>query len=187
MSIKKTDIIKLDLTDDIISEARRVTILKYPSIADTFIHRDLSAKYKSSLEGDMAKYAIKKWFEGNGLSVNDWDEDRTDNFRSSNKTYDLMVNSKTIEIRSSKSNDKDIDFILRKFSIIQPEYATVMDVTIQGYWISNNFSSLFLIAWAKKIDLEKREYIKQHQGKDFYMMPLSDANAKPINQLLTYL
>lgn len=187
MSISISDIIVFEITNEIKDEARNASLKKFPNINDTFVVRDSKTKYQTSFEGDMAKLAVKKWLESNGEVVIDWDNERNDNFKKSDKPYDLSIGEKTIEIRSSKEFDKKIDFILKHRSIIQPKYATVFDITIQAYWLKSDFSSINIIAWAKKAELENEKYIKSFNNNEFYMMPFTDPNAYSLRELLSYI
>ena len=188
MPVTSSDIITLPITNTIRTEARRVALLKYPNFGDTFELRNPPQRLRKIYIGDMAKLATKIWLESNGKRVTNWDDVRTDNWLSNDKPYDLLVDNKKIEMRSSIET-ASIAYLLRSRNIIQPAYAAINDITIQAYWNKDDYDEVKLIAWVKKRHLENAPVVRMASlnNQDFYLLPFSDTHAKTMNQLLTYL
>jgi hypothetical protein len=191
MVVKSKDVITWQIKPFFIGKAVVASLWKSGFIGDTFVRgRKQFDKYKSSFIGDLAKLAVKEWLEENGYKTIDYDDERT-GWKSSRKPYDLHVNNHSIEVRSSIARKANLNWVLQNEHIIHPCDVKVKEITIQVFFKDEGCDEVWLCGWAFKNNLENRKYRKVKKiGRryaSFYMMPFSDVNARPLNDLLNYL
>jgi len=192
MVVSIQDVIIRRIGPFIIGKAVMASFLKSMFIQDTFIRdRTRFDRYKSSYIGDLAKLAVKEWLEEQGFDVVDYDDVRTDNWRSQRKPYDLQVNNHNIEVRSSIASRPSLQWVINNEHIIHPCNVRVKEITIQAFFRDRSCSEVWLCAWTLRKYLENDRYktIRYVGGRpvDFYMMPFNDAHAFPMRQLISYL
>jgi len=191
MVVNSADVITRQIKPFFIGKAVVASLWKSGFMGDTFVRgRQQFEKYKRSLIGDLAKLAVKEWLEENGFTVTDYDDVRT-GWRSSRKPYDLQVNNHDIEVRSSIAGQPKLQWILRNENIIHPCNVRVKEVTIQAFFRDGSCDMVWLCGWALRRRLGNNRYrqVRNIGGRltDFYLMPFSDTNARPMSSLLSYL
>lgn len=191
MVVNRVDVITRQIRPFFIGKAVVASLWKSGFMGDTFVRgRQQFEKYQRSLIGDLAKLAVKEWLEKNDLTVIDYDDVRT-SWRSSRKPYDLQVNNHNIEVRSSIASQARLNWVLQNENIIHPCNVIAKEITTQVFFRDGNCDVAWLCGWALGTDLENDHYRQPRYvaGRltDFYLMPFSDANAHPINDLLTHL
>jgi hypothetical protein len=174
MVVNITDVVTRQIKPFFIGKAVVASLWKSGFMGDTFVRgRQQFEKYKSSLIGDMAKLAVKEWLEENGFTVI------------------LQVNNHDIEVRSSIASQSNLQWVLQNENIIHPCDVNVKQITIQAFFRDGSCDVVWLCGWALKRDLENDQYrqIRRVGGRltDFYLMPFSDVNARPMSGLLSYL
>ncbi|RLI20333.1 hypothetical protein DRO54_06500 [Candidatus Bathyarchaeota archaeon] len=192
MVVNQSDVITRPIKPFFIGKAVVASLWKSGFMGDTFVRgRRQFEKYKSSFMGDLAKLALKEWLEEQGFEVIDYDDVRS-SWRSSRKPYDLQVNNHNIEVKSSVAQRPNLQWILQNEHIIHPCNVTVKEITVQTFFKDASCEMVWLCGWALRSDLEQPRYRQPRRvpgGRltDFYLMPFSDPNAKPMNDLLSYL
>jgi len=188
MSVRVRDVIRRDISPFEISKSVTASLWKHSFVRDTFVrNRSAFEKFQRSVIGDMAKLSLKSWLEERGFEVIDWDDVRT-SWRSQRKDYDLRVNDHNIEVRSSISQYDNINDVLINEHIIHPCNVKIKEITIQAFFSDSRCTELWLCGWALQNDLSQFRQVR-HVGRlvDFFMMPFTDRNARPMRTLLTYL
>ncbi len=179
-------IIQVDVTLDDVVNASIFTRRKLQHVSDTFLQRDQQTRYRNLLCGDISRLVTKRYLEGIGLSVTDWDDVRTDNFRGTRKRFDLMVNDKTIEVASSVMKQPSLSWVLENENIIQPIRVHQKDIVIQVFYSADPLK-LNLFGWTESNLLANNTYkaIRNVGGylRDFWLMPFTDPNAFPMSRV----
>jgi hypothetical protein len=125
--------------------------------------------------------------ESNNFTVIDWDDVRK-SWKTQRKPFDLQVNGRNIEIRSSFAENLTIDQIIEQKNIIQPCNVNAKEITVQAYFQSPVAQDILLCGWALRGDLESDALRSPRRVGprlvDFYLMPFSHPNARPMEELL---
>jgi hypothetical protein len=192
MVVTRSDIVTRTAGPLQIAKATYASFEKSSFMGDTFVRdRNAFKKFGNSIVGDIAKLAVKEWLEAEGLVVKDWDDERTDNWRSQKKLYDLQVKNHNIEVRSSVSKDGTIRNTLRNEHIISPADVRTKEVNVQVFFDNRAGRKIWIFGWAKGSQLRKKKYLGVRRVgprlADFYMMPFTDPQAFPPKKLITFL
>lgn len=187
MSVRPSSIVRRDISPFEISKAIMAVMWKGDYLGGTFVRqRTTFERYQRSVIGDMAKLSVKSWLEENGLEVIDWDDVRT-SWRSQRKQFDLQVNGHNIEVRSSISNYRTIRETIRNENIIHPCNVRAKEITIQTFFANKRCSELLICGWTRQRHLENsnlRSPVRVGPRLvDFYFMPFSHRNARPMTSL----
>jgi len=191
MAVRVNNVVQRSIAPFEIAKGVIASLWKSSFMQDTFVRgREVFEKYQRSVIGDLAKLSVKNWLEEQGFGVTDWDDVRN-SWRSQRKDYDLQVNNHNIEIRSSISQYVNIRDVLRNEHIIHPCNVRVKEVTIQAFFANKNCDELWIVSWALKRHLENGNLRSPRRiGPrlvDFYLMPFTHRNARPMNALLRFL
>lgn len=187
MSVTVSDVVQVPITFVEMQNAARLTFLKVRTIGDTFEQRSSAAdRFPSSMIGDAAKLAVRRWLTDQGLTVTDWDDVRT-SWRSSRKPYDLKVDDASIEVASSVLFDRDLDpkpdlnWVIENEHIIQPVRKTQKDYIVQVHFIAPDDLNAYITGWTTWDDLcvEENMTVRRVAGRlcDFYMLPFDSPSA----------
>ncbi|WP_373076208.1 hypothetical protein [Fusobacterium mortiferum] len=104
-----------------INWAKETSLKKVNNTIDSWQYRTSTKRFTNIFQGDLAKNIVKKFISSNipDLSLVEYDEVRTDNFRNRD-LYDLKFQNFEIEVKSSaeKQNLSLIDFYNRRRIIV---------------------------------------------------------------------
>jgi len=191
MPVTPGDVVTVHPAPFVIAKATIASLWKSAFMGDTFVRdRRVFEKFQRSVTGDLAKLCVLFWLRDQNVAAQDWDDTRR-SWRSQRKSYDLEANGHALEVRSSIAEIPSLNHIIANEHIIHPCNVRVKEITVQVFFSSPACDTAWICGWVRQADLEapSRRQIRRIGRRlvDFYLVPFSDAAARPMSDLIAYL